>query len=63
MSDTPRPESADVLERLAQLDQSVAELSLLLPVAWISALEAAAQAKGQTAAQLVRGLIRNYVTQ
>jgi hypothetical protein len=40
----------------------MAELTLLLPVWWLGALEAEAELHGWTAAQLVRHLIRDYLT-
>jgi hypothetical protein len=44
------------------LDAEMAELILLLPAWWLGALEAQAEARGRTAAQLVRDLIRDYLS-
>jgi len=44
------------------LDAEMAELILLLPAGWLGALEVNAERRGQTAAQLVRDLIRAYLT-
>ncbi len=53
------PNSSDSVSRL---DTEMAELSLLLPVWWLAALEEAAADRGLSAAQLVRILIRDYLT-
>lgn len=45
-----------------RLDTEMAELILLLPAAWLGVLEAKAELRGLTAAQLVRNLIRDYVS-
>lgn len=45
------------------LDSEVAELSLLLPVWQIGALEQAAQAEGVTVAQLLRRIVNRTLTQ
>jgi hypothetical protein len=43
------------------LDRDMAELVLLLPAQHLHALEAAARARGRTAAQMVRSLIRGFL--
>jgi hypothetical protein len=46
-----------------RFDEEMTELAVLLPGWQASELEQAAQAKGLTAGQLVRGLIRDFLAQ
>ena len=46
---------------LGQLDEDIVELSLLLPGWQLGALEKLARGQGLTTAQMVRGLIRDYL--
>jgi hypothetical protein len=48
--------------RVVWPDEQVAELSLLLPGRWAAELERLAHARGLTVGQLVRLLIRDYLT-
>ena len=43
------------------LNEDVVELSLLLPVWQLASLKTMAQSRGQTAAQLIRGLVRDFL--
>ena len=54
------PRAVDVPFRV---DEEMTELSVLLPGWQAAELEEAAQAKGLTGGQLVRGLIRDFLAQ
>jgi len=54
--------TADPGDSACHLDAEMAELTLLLPAWWLGALEEEAERHGWTAAQLVRHLIRDYLT-
>lgn len=47
-------------DRLSVFDQEMVELTLCLPGWQAEVLEAAARRRGQTSAQVIRGLIREY---
>jgi hypothetical protein len=47
----------------ARLEEDVVEMPLLLPCWQVSALETAAHQRGQTAAQMVRNLLRDFLRQ
>jgi len=62
MNPFPERTAHDSSDSICHLDAEMAELILLLPAWWLAALEAAATEQGKTPAQLVRNLIRDYLT-
>jgi hypothetical protein len=60
MNDTPVPGSTE--DRGGRRDESVSELLLLLPGWQVAELERLAHSRGLTTGQLVRLLIRDYLT-
>jgi len=62
MSPSPERLGLDSSDSICKLDAEMAELTLLLPTWWLAALERAAADQDRSAAQLVRNLIRDYLT-
>ncbi len=57
------PEPRGRVGRLPSRDSAVVELPLLLLEAHFAAVEVAARGRGLTAAELVRGIIRDFLRQ
>ena len=62
MNPVPPAHGLDASDSVCRLDAEMAELTLLLPAHWLAALEVRAARQGQSAAQLVRRLIRDLLT-
>jgi len=62
MNPSPERTGLDSGDSICHLDAEMAELTLLLPAWWLAVLETAATEQGKTPAQLVRNLIRDYLT-